>query len=115
MAAANRFQSSLLFALVHKSTQTGDVDMNRKCQSFRTAFDERRLLVPLVPLVALAIVLVGQRANAANLVVFFEGEISSDGSFNDPTGNFSQGDPISGFWRVNTDVVDTDPDPGRGA
>ena len=62
-----------------------------------------------------ALSLTGERAGAANLIVVFEGEISMDGSFLDPTGNFSQGDPISGFWLVDTATADTDPDPGRGA
>ncbi|MFO0898647.1 MAG: PEP-CTERM sorting domain-containing protein [Pirellulales bacterium] len=46
--------------------------------------------------------------------VFFEGVISPLGSFVDPTGSFSKGQAISGFWTVDTATPDGDADPKRG-
>lgn len=46
--------------------------------------------------------------------VLFEGVISPLGSFEDPTGSFSKGQAISGFWTVDTATPDGDVDPKRG-
>ncbi len=46
--------------------------------------------------------------------VNFEGVISPAGSFADPTGSFSQGESISGYWTLDTAVVDADPANTRG-
>lgn len=54
------------------------------------------------------------QAEAAPLQINFSGSIGA-GSFLDPTGQFSQGDSISGFWVLDTATVDTDPDPTRGS
>lgn len=57
---------------------------------------------------------VSTNANAIILQIDFEGNISSAGSFLDPTGLFAQGDVLSGFWTVDTDTVDSSADPDRG-
>jgi hypothetical protein len=59
------------------------------------------------------LVLRGPRADAAYLVNF-EGVISPAGSFSDPTGNFTQGQAISGFWTLDTATADADPVTTRG-
>lgn len=55
------------------------------------------------------------QVQAAPLQINFSGSINTAGSFLDPTGQFSQGDVISGFWRLDTATADTDPDPTRGS
>ena len=44
----------------------------------------------------------------------FTGKISSAGSFIDPTGLFSQGDVLSGYWEFDSTVSDSDSDITRG-
>ena len=61
-----------------------------------------------------AVLLVGGHTGAATIIVGFEGAISSSGSFSEPTGNFSQGDLLSGTWTLDTATADTDPDNTRG-
>lgn len=70
------------------------------------------------PLLALSLAtLLGgsSQSNAAPLVIGFTGNISNQGSFSDPTGLFSQGQAISGFWTVETTTADSDASPTRGA
>ena len=52
--------------------------------------------------------------NAALMQMNFNGSISFAGSFLDPTGLFTQGDSVSGFWLVETTTADTNADPRRG-
>ncbi len=55
-------------------------------------------------------------ASAALLQMHFSGSISSAGSFNDPTGLFTPGDSLSGFWLVETTTADSSAsDPSRGS
>ena len=58
---------------------------------------------------AAALLLAAGSASAALLRVDFTGSISLGGSFDDPTGLFAQGDPLSGFWLVETTTADTAP------
>ena len=61
-----------------------------------------------------AVLFVGGHAGAATITVGFEGAISSSGSFSDPTGNFSQGELLSGIWTLDTATADADPASSRG-
>lgn len=62
-----------------------------------------------------AVILCSPRADAADFIVNFEGIISPAGSFSDPTGSFSQGQAISGFWTLDTATADSDLASTRGA
>jgi len=68
----------------------------------------------LVGLVVFATVCSIEQAYAVPLRVEFQGQISSVGSFYDPTGNFVQGDSLSGFWTLETTTPDMDPSASRG-
>ena len=59
--------------------------------------------------------LFGVQAHAIPLRVEFNGLISDEGSFLDPTGYFNQGDLLTGFWEFETTTPDTDPSDSRGS
>jgi hypothetical protein len=67
------------------------------------------------PLLVINILAFSLSAHAALTQMNFQGSISQSEPFNDPTGNFSQGEPIGGFWLVETVTPDIDPSTGRGA
>jgi len=53
-------------------------------------------------------------AHAVPLRINFSGSIGTSGSFQDPTGLFARGDPISGFWELETETADTSSLPTQG-
>lgn len=61
-----------------------------------------------------SILLFSVNVNAALIQIDFEGRISSAGSFEDPTGLFTKGDSINGFWQFESTTPDSDPDLDRG-
>lgn len=69
-----------------------------------------------VVLLALVVVAAASAGTAKAEVgkVLFEGAISPVGSFDDPTGNFSKGQAVSGYWIIDTATPDGDVDPKRG-
>jgi hypothetical protein len=54
-------------------------------------------------------------AEAAIVQMNFTGTISPQGNFLDPTGNFTAGQAISGFWLIDTTTPDSDIATTRGA
>lgn len=65
-------------------------------------------------LFALVVVANGSSVLADNLIIEFEGKISSSGSFLDPSGLFSPGQVVTGFWTVDTSTPDADALATRG-
>lgn len=72
-----------------------------------------RTVLPLISFAAVQFA-VCSAAHSAQFVVQFDAILGNRGSFLDPSGNFSRGDPVHGFWTVDTSVADTDSIASRG-
>ncbi len=69
----------------------------------------------IISLLLSLLLLVNTDALAIPVQINFEGIISHRGSFVEPTGNFTQGQSISGFWKFESTTPDSDSSSDRGA
>ncbi len=77
--------------------------------------NRKRNSMSTITLGFLALLLISGSVHAVPIRVDFTGSISFAGSFLDPTGLLTQGDPLTGFWELETTTPDTDPVASRGS